>query len=76
MDLRLTPGVGAFAVQVLFCRDKLGIPNDRLNVGGGAIALGHPGFPPVKPYRVPGSLRTVKGNTGGIALASSRRAIC
>ena len=32
----------AFAVQVLYCRDKLGIPNDRLNVNGGAIALGHP----------------------------------
>jgi acetyl-CoA C-acetyltransferase len=32
----------AFAVQVLYCRDKLDIPNDRLNVNGGAIALGHP----------------------------------
>lgn len=32
----------AFAVQVLYCRDQLGIPNDRLNVSGGAIALGHP----------------------------------
>jgi acetyl-CoA C-acetyltransferase len=32
----------AFAVQVLYCRDKIGIPNDRLNVNGGAIALGHP----------------------------------
>jgi len=32
----------AFAVQVLYCRDKLGIPEDRLNVNGGAIALGHP----------------------------------
>jgi acetyl-CoA C-acetyltransferase len=32
----------AFAVQVMYCRDKLGIPNDRLNVNGGAIALGHP----------------------------------
>ncbi len=32
----------AFAVQVIYCRDKLGIPNDRLNVSGGAIALGHP----------------------------------
>jgi acetyl-CoA C-acetyltransferase len=32
----------AFAVQVLYCRDTLGIPNDRLNVNGGAIALGHP----------------------------------
>jgi acetyl-CoA C-acetyltransferase len=32
----------AFAVQVLYCRDKLGIPGDRLNVNGGAIAVGHP----------------------------------
>jgi len=32
----------AFAVQVLYCRDRLGIPNERLNVNGGAIALGHP----------------------------------
>jgi acetyl-CoA C-acetyltransferase len=32
----------AFAVQVLYCRDRLGIPNERLNVDGGAIAVGHP----------------------------------
>ena len=32
----------AFAVQVIYCRDKLGIPDDRLNVDGGAIAVGHP----------------------------------
>jgi acetyl-CoA C-acetyltransferase len=32
----------AFAVQVIYCRDRLGIPNDRLNVNGGAIAVGHP----------------------------------
>jgi len=32
----------AFAVQVIYCRDRLGIPADRLNVNGGAIALGHP----------------------------------
>jgi len=32
----------AFAVQVIYCRDKLGISNDRLNVNGGAIAVGHP----------------------------------
>ena len=32
----------AFAVQVLYCRDKLGIPDERLNVDGGAIAVGHP----------------------------------
>jgi acetyl-CoA C-acetyltransferase len=32
----------AFAVQVLYCRDKLGIPDDKLNVNGGAISIGHP----------------------------------
>jgi acetyl-CoA C-acetyltransferase len=32
----------AFAVQVIYCRDKLGIDNDKLNVNGGAIAVGHP----------------------------------
>jgi len=32
----------AFAVQVIYCRDRLGIPNERLNVNGGAIAIGHP----------------------------------
>ncbi|SDN95164.1 acetyl-CoA C-acetyltransferase [Rhodoferax sp. OV413] len=32
----------AFAVQVIYCRDKLGIPGGRLNVNGGAIAVGHP----------------------------------
>ena len=32
----------AFACQVLYCRDRLGIPADRLNVNGGAIAIGHP----------------------------------
>ncbi|WP_372659292.1 acetyl-CoA C-acyltransferase [Hydrogenophaga sp.] len=32
----------AFAVQVIYCRDKLGIPGDKLNVNGGAIAVGHP----------------------------------
>lgn len=32
----------AFACQVLYCRDKLGIPNEILNVNGGAIAIGHP----------------------------------
>ena len=32
----------AFAVQVLYCRDVLGIPNDSLNVNGGSIAVGHP----------------------------------
>jgi acetyl-CoA C-acetyltransferase len=32
----------AFAVQVIYCRDQLGIPNEQLNVNGGAIAIGHP----------------------------------
>ncbi len=32
----------AFAVQVIYCRDRIGIPHERLNVNGGAIALGHP----------------------------------
>jgi acetyl-CoA C-acetyltransferase len=32
----------AFAVQVVYCRDKLGIPNEILNVDGGAISIGHP----------------------------------
>ena len=32
----------AFAAQVLYCQDTLGIPDDRLNVSGGAISIGHP----------------------------------
>jgi acetyl-CoA C-acetyltransferase len=32
----------AFAVQVLYCQDQLGIPDDRLNVDGGSISIGHP----------------------------------
>ena len=32
----------AFAVQVLYCREKLGIDNDKLNVDGGAVSIGHP----------------------------------
>ena len=32
----------AFAVQVVYCRDRLGIPQENLNVDGGAIAIGHP----------------------------------
>ena len=32
----------AFAVQVIYCRDRLGIPPDRLNVNGGSISVGHP----------------------------------
>ncbi|KAF4558111.1 acetyl-CoA C-acyltransferase [Pseudomonas sp. CES] len=41
----------AFAVQVLYCQDRLGIPDERLNVNGGAIAVGHP-------YGVSGSRMT------------------
>ena len=32
----------AFAVQVIYCRDRLGIPSERLNVNGGSISIGHP----------------------------------
>ena len=32
----------AFAVQVIYCRDKLGIPDDKLNVNGGSVSIGHP----------------------------------
>jgi acetyl-CoA C-acetyltransferase len=44
----------AFAVQVIYCRDRLGIPDDRLNVDGGAIAVGHP-------YGVSGARLTMHG---------------
>ncbi|MEK6357482.1 MAG: acetyl-CoA C-acyltransferase [Burkholderia cenocepacia] len=53
----------AFAVQVLYCRDTLGIPEDRLNVNGGAIAVGHP-------YGVPGARLTghalIEGKRRGV----------
>ena len=53
----------AFAVQVLYCRDKLGIPADKLNVNGGAIAVGHP-------YGVSGSRLTghalIEGKRRGV----------
>jgi acetyl-CoA C-acetyltransferase len=53
----------AFAVQVLYCRDKLGIDNEKLNVNGGAIAVGHP-------YGVSGSRLTghalIEGKRRGV----------
>jgi acetyl-CoA C-acetyltransferase len=53
----------AFAVQVIYCRDRLGIPNERLNVNGGAIAVGHP-------YGVSGSRLTghalIEGKRRGV----------
>ena len=41
-DIELWELNEAFAVQVIYCRDKLGIPNEILNVNGGSIAIGHP----------------------------------
>ncbi|HEY5635616.1 MAG TPA: acetyl-CoA C-acyltransferase [Burkholderiales bacterium] len=53
----------AFAVQVIYCRDKLGIPDERLNVNGGSIAVGHP-------YGVTGSRLTghalIEGKRRGV----------
>ena len=54
----------AFAVQVLYCADKLGIPMDKLNVDGGAISIGHPyglsGARMVGPALIEGKRRGVK----------------
>ena len=41
-DINLWELNEAFAVQVIYCRDRLGIPNEKLNVNGGAISIGHP----------------------------------
>ncbi len=41
-DIELWELNEAFAVQLVYCRDRLGIPNETLNVNGGAIAIGHP----------------------------------
>ena len=55
----------AFACQVIYCRDKLGIPDERLNVNGGAIAVGHP-------YGVSGARLTghalIEGKRRGVRL--------
>jgi len=41
-DIELWELNEAFAVQVVYCRDRLGIPMERLNVNGGSISIGHP----------------------------------
>ncbi len=54
----------AFAVQVIYCRDQLGIDNDKLNVNGGAISVGHPygmsGSRMIGPALIEGKRRGVK----------------
>ena len=41
-DIELWELNEAFACQAIYCRDRLGIPNERMNVDGGAIAISHP----------------------------------
>ena len=41
-DIELWEFNEAFACQVIYCRDQLGIPNELINVNGGAISIGHP----------------------------------
>src|SRR5260370_34111310 len=54
----------AFACQVVYCRDRLGIPHDKLNVNGGAISIGHPygmsGAPMVRHALIEGKRRNAK----------------
>jgi acetyl-CoA acetyltransferase len=53
----------AFACQVIYCRDRLGIPDERLNVNGGAVSIGHP-------YGMSGSRMT-----GHALIEGKRRAV-
>ena len=59
----------AFAVQVLYCRDQLGIPSDRLNVNGGSISIGHP-FAATGTRQVLTMARELARRGGGTALTT------